>query len=353
MKDIAEIIQEAVSARETRTRQGKVVSIQAGPPRTVTVDISGTSYPGIRTMDNVEPVVGEGVWILDMGIGRWLISGTNSSAQTRSLYVKSAGDGMTGRLDLTVAASEALRFIGDASFISFYNAGSANRRGYLQGNTGGLILSSEAGILVLAGSGGVTIGSMNFNGTTISYGSYITIPGGLYVSGVALYSAAPIQCRGGIGNDSGTFTLAGGSNGQTYWSGGYALAATTANVRIEYTTGQMIVNNSRRSGKKSIASSPDVGDLIDRLRPVTFISRGILSNGEWQEETPEQTSRREAEVHRGFISEEVAAVNPHLADWGFEDGVLVPFMWKTNDFISMCIKELQSVRQRIKTLENK
>lgn len=76
--DLVDLVTAAVVDRETRVRQGKVVSIQSGPPRSLTVNISGTSYSGIRIMDHVSPRVDEGIWMLDMGIGRWLAFGTNS-----------------------------------------------------------------------------------------------------------------------------------------------------------------------------------------------------------------------------------------------------------------------------------
>jgi hypothetical protein len=103
MKELAEIITDAVVDREARIRQGKVVSIQAGPPRTLTVDINGTNYTAIRIMDHVSPVVGEGVWILDMGIGRWLAFGSNtaSAIAANGQYVLKTGDTMTGNLLLT------------------------------------------------------------------------------------------------------------------------------------------------------------------------------------------------------------------------------------------------------------
>jgi hypothetical protein len=86
---------------QLRSRQGKVVSIQTGPPRTITVTVSGQNIAGVRVMDHVDPTVNEGVWLLDMGNGRWLCYGTNSNSQTRGQFVKAAGDTMTGALTVT------------------------------------------------------------------------------------------------------------------------------------------------------------------------------------------------------------------------------------------------------------
>jgi hypothetical protein len=49
-----------------RKRQGQVVSIQAGPPRTLTITLGGdpTEIPGIRYLDGFAPVAGETVEIL-------------------------------------------------------------------------------------------------------------------------------------------------------------------------------------------------------------------------------------------------------------------------------------------------
>ena len=181
MTDLSNIILENKQERETRMRQGKVVSIQAGPPRTLTVDISGVNYPGIKVMDHVNPTVGEGIWIMDMGIGRWLCFGTSTSSAVPSTgpNVLKAGDTMTGALTVPgVSISGAaqislpgggnsIAFATDGSYISWYNAGFANRRGYLQGNAGGMILSSESGVLSLTGSGGI-----NFSGGRVDFGGY-------------------------------------------------------------------------------------------------------------------------------------------------------------------------------------
>jgi hypothetical protein len=101
---LSNILIEESKRRELILRQGKVVSIQTGPPRTATVLIGGTNYVGIRIADHVDPAIDEGVWIDDMGSGRWLITSTNGNTQTRPQYVRAAGDTMTG--DLTMSGSQ-------------------------------------------------------------------------------------------------------------------------------------------------------------------------------------------------------------------------------------------------------
>lgn len=94
--NLSRILTEEVQAREVRARQGKVISIQAGPPRTLTVEIDGTNFSNIRVANHVEPTVNEGVWILDTTSGSMLAVATNSSGQTRSGFLKSNGDTTLG-----------------------------------------------------------------------------------------------------------------------------------------------------------------------------------------------------------------------------------------------------------------
>lgn len=98
MKSVGDLLLEERNKRETVFRQGKVVSIQTGPPRSCTVLIDGTNYPAVRMADHVDPVVNEGVWIADMGQGRWLIIATNSNAQKRAYWPNGLqlGDGAVG-----------------------------------------------------------------------------------------------------------------------------------------------------------------------------------------------------------------------------------------------------------------
>lgn len=77
MSDLSGLLIDLDTKRDSRLRQGKVLSIQTGPPRTLTVDISGSSYTGIFAMDHVWPIIGQGVWLVDIGVGRWLAIGTS------------------------------------------------------------------------------------------------------------------------------------------------------------------------------------------------------------------------------------------------------------------------------------
>lgn len=115
MGNISEMLIKEEQRREVLLRQGKVISIQTGPPRTCTVLVGATNFVGITVADHVDPTVNEGVWIADMGRGRWIIIATNSATQTRAQYVKVPGDTMTGPLLLPdgTLANAALSFAGD------------------------------------------------------------------------------------------------------------------------------------------------------------------------------------------------------------------------------------------------
>lgn len=153
MKDLADIISENKKAREARVRQGKVTSIQAGPPRTLTVNIGGTDYAGIRCMDHVNPTVAEGVWILDMGIGRWIAFGNSSATPTRTEFVKLSGDTMTASLGV----QGNVNLFGNGFLIQWLDATGATSHGYMQGNATQIVIQeSEATGSLAIGTRGVT-----------------------------------------------------------------------------------------------------------------------------------------------------------------------------------------------------
>jgi hypothetical protein len=58
--------------REAVMRYALVTAVQAGPPRTATVNLGGTVYTGVLLATHVTAVVNGGLWIADMGMGRWL-----------------------------------------------------------------------------------------------------------------------------------------------------------------------------------------------------------------------------------------------------------------------------------------
>lgn len=96
MSDLASLLTTVDETRESRLRQGKVTAVAAGPPRTVTLTVNGTSYTGISIMDHVDPVVNEGVFFMDMGVGRWVVVGNSNQSGIRSKYMKINGDTTQG-----------------------------------------------------------------------------------------------------------------------------------------------------------------------------------------------------------------------------------------------------------------
>jgi hypothetical protein len=131
-KSLQKILMDGVQSREVRARQGKVISIQTGPPRTLTVEIDGTNFSNIRLADHVHPVVNEGVWILDLGPGSMLAVATNSSAQTRARYVLATGD-TTAEIDagrLTSGTVPSARLSGAYTGITGFGTKTTNFNGY-------------------------------------------------------------------------------------------------------------------------------------------------------------------------------------------------------------------------------
>lgn len=89
-------------------------------------------------------------------------------------YINVGGDTMTGRLILSLGASETMRFVTDAAYISFYNAAQSLRRGYIQGNASpGILIASESGPLGLNGVGGLSLSSFIINGYTASISTLV------------------------------------------------------------------------------------------------------------------------------------------------------------------------------------
>lgn len=101
--------------------------------------------------------------------------------------------------------------------------------------------------------------------------------------------------------------------------------------------------------KEDVFDMEDVGNYIDSLRPVTFIAKAI------GEETEELSWIRKRSKNYGFIAEEVAEINQgYLATWNetADGNTFEPTAWRITDMIAISIKELQSLRNRVKDLEN-
>ncbi|MDD2807212.1 MAG: hypothetical protein PHW95_01675 [Patescibacteria group bacterium] len=72
----------------------------------------------------------------------------------------------------------------------------------------------------------------------IKASSYITVPGGMYVSGGTLYAQNSLKARGGIADDQNTYlTLAGGTSGYSYFSGNVGIGQTAPAAWLEINGG--------------------------------------------------------------------------------------------------------------------
>jgi hypothetical protein len=92
----------------------------------------------------------------------------------------------------------------------------------------------------------------------------------------------------------------------------------------------------------------NVGDIVDALRPVTFVPKAV------GEESDELRLLREADVQHGFIAEEVALVaDGKLAVWEPDDvELVVPAAWRQPDMIALLVAEIKDLRKRVTDLEN-
>jgi len=115
--------------------------------------------------------------------------------------------------------------------------------------------------------------------------------------------------------------------------------------------------------KEQVATFDGSGDLIDSLRPVTFIPKFIPNQPTPDDEDDEfdptsetdaQRQMREADLQYGFIAEEVAtAGDGKLAQYEWtEDGQLKATGWKWPDLIAVLTAEVKSLRQRVASLES-
>jgi hypothetical protein len=98
--------------------------------------------------------------------------------------------------------------------------------------------------------------------------------------------------------------------------------------------------------KDNVQSLDEVGHIIDQLRPVSFVRKS------YGEPTPETEAMRLAEVQYGFIAEEVMEIdNGHLSIFQDVDGEFVAEDWRNRDVTALLVREVQSLRARVASLE--
>jgi hypothetical protein len=162
---------------------------------------------------------------------------------------------------------------------------------------------------------------------------------------------------------------AGGSAGIIVASGTCATAslATSTTSGYQYvlrnnTYGTLYRYSSTIELKEQVADFDGSGDLIDALRPVTFVPKFVAGQPTPDDEddefdptveTDSQRTIREADLQYGFIAEEVATVGDgKLAQYEWtENGQLRAMGWKWPDMIAVLVAEVKSLRARVTTLE--
>lgn len=154
-------------------------------------------------------------------------------AAANAQFVDVVGDTMTGTLagtsialsgtltavSIGLSGSEIIRATNAGGYIAFWNGGS--REGYLQGNSGGLVLSSETGPMLIYGVGGINTGNLiNANaGITVpgatayafaSYGGAIWMQDSTFLRiNKAFYTNSLVAADGGLSiNQGGSTTIA-------------------------------------------------------------------------------------------------------------------------------------------------
>lgn len=107
---------------------------------------------------------------------------------------------------------------------------------------------------------------------------------------------------------------------------------------------------SQRAVKTQIKPFKNAGEIIDGLKPVTFISRGPVG----KKEDPVAKQWRQKDLQYGFIAEDVFEVaDGHLATVEVDkDGNLIPNGWHDKAFIAVLVAEVQNLRKRVADLES-
>ena len=146
-------------------------------------------------------------------------------------------------------------------------------------------------------------------------------------------------------------------------SGGFAgglhptnTTSTSKDIRHDNTYGVFVAVSSSGKYKESIrplTDAADTGEILDALRPVTYLAKANPGKAE----TKQETKFREANVEYGFIAEEVGAVDAttgsRLASYELneEGNSFVPCSWLSGPMVSVLVAEVQQLRKRVSELE--
>lgn len=246
-----------------------------------------------------------------------------------------------------------------------------------KGNTGSTGARGPKGDKGSAGANG-TNGKDGANGKDLTNGAYLPLTGGT-VTGDTTFDKSlfmdsnwiRISKNTGIhwsAYDTGLFS------GDNQWiqtwknsgilsSGGFAgglhptnTTSTSKDIRHDNTYGVFVAVSSSGKYKESIrplTDAADTGEILDALRPVTYLAKANPGKAE----TKQETKFREANVEYGFIAEEVGAVDAttgsRLASYELneEGNSFVPCSWLSGPMVSVLVAEVQQLRKRVSELE--
>jgi hypothetical protein len=135
-------------------------------------------------------------------------------------------------------------------------------------------------------------------------------------------------------------------------------SSTMALVRLSSSPWQIRINNlsSLRDHKENIQDLENALDILNRLRPRTFVFKE--SHTDMSE--PYEVFCRRTQKQYGFVVEEVQDVNPDFIQHELTEDGHAPHMWKHHAIVSVlvgAVKELSSkvdsLEQRLAVLESK
>lgn len=135
-------------------------------------------------------------------LNKWYYSNgtvwTSFGEASTSGFLPLTGGNLSGGISFT-GGGQVIAMSPAASYMAWFNG--PTRLGYLQGNAGGLILSSETGVLSLTGTGGLNLngGRVDFGGNNLTgFGGSITVAGTTYTMQAGAW-ANSIALRNGSG----------------------------------------------------------------------------------------------------------------------------------------------------------
>jgi hypothetical protein len=128
-------------------------------------------------------------------------------------------------------------------------------------------------------------------------------------------------------------------------------SSTTALVRLSSSPWQIRVNNlsSLRDHKENIQDLENALDILNRLRPRTFVFKE--SHTDMNE--PYEVFCRRTQKQYGFIVEEVADIDPDFIQHEPTEGGHVPQMWKHHAIVSVLVGAVKELSSKVDSLEQR